>query len=136
MVLPVKNAVYANDIVPKDPVPVRPVGVNEICGVNNPKLPTATCPLSGAETSAPIVPTLPVPDTAVCVSSRNKEPKLTDPDADTAVVAADVKVIGVPEKLISENASSPYISLRDVNQRGTSSIGRHDKRERTSGHSL
>jgi hypothetical protein len=42
----------------------------------------------------------------------------------------------VPEKLISENASSPYISLRDVDQRGTGSVGWHDERERTSGHSL
>jgi len=118
-------------------VPVREVNEGEICGTNNPMLPVATCPLSRDDLSAPIVPALLVPVTAVGVGAVDQDAKLaTELDADTPVVATEANFKGVPEKLISENASSPYISLRDVDQRGTGSVGWHDERERTSGHSL
>jgi hypothetical protein len=44
--------------------------------------------------------------------------------------------MGVPEKLISENASSANIVLGDVNQRSTGSVCRHNERECTSSHRL
>jgi hypothetical protein len=129
--------VYENATVPPVPVALTAVVGTVICGINNPKLPVATCPLSGADTNAPIVPTLPVPVKAVNDGEVDLDAKLLiEPDADTPVVFAEEKKIGVPERLTSENAESPNMVLSDVDQRSTGSVGRHDERERTSSHSL